>query len=36
MTHSAFNIFDALSVWGKTLPGWQHFLMSKLAATVDL
>lgn len=36
MTQSAFNIFDALSVWGKTLPGWQHFLLSKLVATVEL
>lgn len=36
MVQSAFNIFDALSTWGKTLPGWQHFLLSKLVATDDL
>ena len=36
MMQSAFNIFDALSTWGKTLPGWQHFLLSKLVATVEL
>ena len=36
MAQPAFNIFDALSAWGKTLPGWQHFLLSKLVATVDL
>lgn len=33
MVQPAFNIFDALSAWGKTLPGWQHFLLSKLVAT---
>lgn len=32
----AFNIFEALSVWGKTLPSWQHFLLSKLVAAHDL
>ena len=36
MVKPAFNIFDALSAWGKTLPGWQHFLLSKLVATEDL
>jgi len=36
MAQPAFNIFDALSAWGKTLPGWQHFLLSKLVATVEL
>lgn len=36
MEQPAFNIFDALSVWGKTLPSWQHFLLSKLVATNDL
>lgn len=36
MAKAAFNIFDALSAWGKTLPGWQHFLLGKLVATVDL
>ena len=36
MAKAAFNIFDALSAWGKTLPGWQHFLLGKLVETVDL
>lgn len=36
MEQPAFNIFEALSVWGKTLPSWQHFLLSKLIATEDL
>lgn len=36
MEQPAFNIFEALSVWGKTLPSWQHFLLSKLVATDDL
>lgn len=36
MTQSTFNIFDALSAWGKTLPRWQHYLLGKLVATVDL
>ncbi len=36
MEQPAFNIFEALSVWGKTLPIWQHFLLSKLIATEDL
>jgi hypothetical protein len=36
MPESAFNIFDALSAWGKTLPSWQHFLLSKLVAAVEL
>jgi hypothetical protein len=36
MTQPTFNIFDALSVWGKTLPGWQHFLLSRLVATEEL
>ena len=35
MTHPTFNIFDALSAWGKTLPGWQHFLLSRLVATEE-
>lgn len=30
MPQTTFNIFDALSSWGKTLPIWQHFLLSKL------
>ena len=33
MEQPAFNIFEALSVWGKTLPSWQHLLLSKLVAT---
>lgn len=36
MEQPAFNIFEALSVWGKTLPSWQHFLLSKLVAADDL
>lgn len=36
MPQPGFNIFEALSAWGKTLPRWQHFLLSKLAATVEL
>lgn len=36
MTQPTFNIFDALSAWGKTLPTWQHFLLSKLVAEVEL
>lgn len=31
-----FNMFDALSAWGKTLPTWQHFLLSKLVQEVEL
>ena len=36
MTQPTFNIFDALSAWGKTLPTWQHFLLSKLVENVEL
>lgn len=36
MTQPTFNIFDALTAWGKTLPIWQHFLLSKLVAEVEL
>ncbi|NYT60772.1 AAA family ATPase [Alcaligenaceae bacterium] len=36
MSQPAFNIFDALSTWGKTLSNWQHFLLSKLVASVEL
>jgi len=36
MKQPAFNIFNSLSAWGKTLPGWQHFLLSKLVATDEL
>ena len=36
MTQPTFNIFDALSAWGKTLPNWQHFLLSKLVEKVEL
>lgn len=36
MAQPAFNIFDALSAWGKTLPGWQHFLLSRLVAADEL
>lgn len=36
MAQPAFNIFDALSAWGKTLPGWQHFLLSRLVVADEL
>ena len=36
MTQPTFSIFDALSAWGKTLPTWQHFLLSKLVEEVEL
>lgn len=36
MVQPAFNIFNELSSWGKTLPGWQKFLLSKLVATGEL
>lgn len=36
MVQPAFNIFNALSGWGKTIPGWQHFLLSKLVAADKL
>ncbi|RDD92970.1 hypothetical protein DTW89_10810 [Acidovorax sp. BoFeN1] len=36
MTQPTFNIFDALSTWGKTLPGWQHLLLGKLVGTVEI
>lgn len=36
MTQPTFNIYDALSAWGKTLPTWQHFLLSKLVEEVEL
>jgi AAA domain len=31
-----FNIFDALSAWGRSLPDWQHFLLSRLVAAEEL
>ena len=36
MTQAAFNIFDALSAWEKTLPAWQRCLLNKLVATTEL
>ncbi|WP_144160904.1 ATP-binding protein [Paraburkholderia sp. BCC1885] len=36
MSQAAFNIFDALSAWGKTLPNWQHCLLTKLVGAVEL
>ena len=36
MEQPAFNIFEALSAWGKTLPGWQFLLLNKLVATEEL
>jgi len=36
MEQPTFNIFEALSAWGNTLPGWQYLLLSKLVATEDL
>src|SRR3982074_758268 len=34
--HATSNIFDALSAWGKELPGWQDLLLSSLVATDEL
>ncbi len=36
MSQAAFNIFDALSAWGKTLPSWQCCLLTKLVSVVEL
>ena len=36
MAQATFNIFDALSAWGKELPRWQQLLLSRLVATVEL
>lgn len=36
MNQAAFNIFDALSAWGKTLPMWQRCLLSKLVSAAEL
>lgn len=36
MTQAAFNIFDALSAWGKTLPTWQRCLLNKLVSATEL
>lgn len=36
MTQPVFNIFDALSDWGKTLSPWQAFLLSQLVASDEL
>lgn len=36
MTQPVFNIFDALSDWGKTLSPWQGFLLSQLVASAEL
>jgi AAA domain len=36
MVQPAFNIFSELSAWGKTLPRWQHYLLSRLVATDEL
>jgi AAA domain len=36
MEQPAFNIFGALSAWGKTLPCWQHFLLSRLVLADEL
>ncbi|MDB5990593.1 MAG: hypothetical protein JWQ10_1996 [Herbaspirillum sp.] len=36
MSQAAFNIFDALSAWGKTLPNWQCCLLTKLVGAVEL
>lgn len=36
MVQPTFNIFNELSAWGKTLPGWQYLLLSKLVATDEL
>ncbi len=36
MSQVAFNIFDALATWGKTLPCWQRCLLTKLVEAVEL
>ena len=36
MSQAAFDIFDALSAWGKALPEWQRYLLSKLISTTEL
>lgn len=36
MTEPAFNIFDALSAWGKSLPWWQRCLLAKLVSSSEL
>ncbi|PPS31409.1 hypothetical protein BVY12_20240, partial [Pseudomonas amygdali pv. morsprunorum] len=36
MSEPNFSILDALSTWGKTLPGWQNFLLKKLVTAVEL
>ena len=36
MSQAAFNIFDALSAWGKALPNWQCCLLTKLVGAVEL
>ena len=35
MSQAAFNIFDALSAWSKTLSNWQRCLLVKLVGAVD-
>ncbi len=35
MPQAMFNVFEALSAWGKSLPAWQRLLLSKLVATVE-
>ena len=35
MSQAAFNVFDALSAWGKTLSNWQRCLLVKLVGAVD-
>jgi energy-coupling factor transporter ATP-binding protein EcfA2 len=36
MTSNSFNVFDELSTWAKTLPPWQHCLLSKLVSAPQL
>ncbi|MEZ0472817.1 hypothetical protein [Luteimonas salinilitoris] len=33
---AAFNTFDALSAWGKTLPAWQRCLLVRLLEAAEL
>jgi len=36
MARNSFNIFNELSAWGKTIPIWQHSLLSKLVSSSEL
>lgn len=36
MSQEPFSIFSALTIWGKSLPIWQHFLLSNLIINTEL